>query len=235
MNSLDASADLFAEAPAGPALPVTYRQGIVISYDTTTGANQVLVGGTVLTDLPILNTSEALLLSPGAVVGILVAGPTFAILGRLTVPGTPEALSALSAIRLQSAIVAANEATSSTTYGDLSSIGPTIDFEVPFTGRVLMFVVAQIRWSLADDEGGGQMSVQLSGANIAAPSGEWALLSYTQVIGGNTSNQGIHRACAVYPFTGLTPGLTTFTAKYRAVVSGLSCQFEDRMIALMAL
>src|SRR5688500_10078081 len=87
-----------APPPASGGAAVGYRQGVIRSYDQTTGANTVEVGGALLTNLSLLNTSEALLLTPGAVVGVLTAGPAWFILGRVTVPCTPEALSALSMI-----------------------------------------------------------------------------------------------------------------------------------------
>ncbi len=72
-------------APA-PAPAVGYRQGLVVAWDSVTFANQVQVGESVLTNLPLLNSSDAALIVPGDAVGILTFGSSWAILGRFTVP-----------------------------------------------------------------------------------------------------------------------------------------------------
>lgn len=80
--------------PPDTAPAVGFRQGLVQAWDTTTGANQILVAGGVLTDVPILNTGEAVALKVGHVVGLLTAGGSWFILGRITPPGDPNFASA---------------------------------------------------------------------------------------------------------------------------------------------
>jgi hypothetical protein len=83
---------LFAGAPAAPSQAMRYRQGILKSWDPVTAANTVLVGATLLSDLPILNSSDVLLLQVDDPVAVVVIGAedsgarTHAILGRLTIP-----------------------------------------------------------------------------------------------------------------------------------------------------
>jgi hypothetical protein len=72
------------DAPA-----VRFRQGTVTAWDPATGSNTIDVAGGTLTDLPILNTGEAIALKAGHVVGLLVFGRTWFILGRITAPGDP--------------------------------------------------------------------------------------------------------------------------------------------------
>lgn len=72
-----------------PAPPerVGYRQGLVLSWNQTTGANTVQVGAATLTNVPFFNTStQALLLTVGDVVGILTVGTGWVIVGRISVP-----------------------------------------------------------------------------------------------------------------------------------------------------
>lgn len=83
MARSDDLAPLLAPAPA-PA--VGYRQGVVVAWDSVTFANQVSVGGATVTNLPLLNSSDASLIVPGDTVGILTFGSSWAILGRFTVP-----------------------------------------------------------------------------------------------------------------------------------------------------
>lgn len=72
---------------AGPG--TGFRQGQILTWDPDTGHNTVSVGGSLLTDVPVLNTSEAIALKPGHVVGLLTFGGSWFILGRITPPGDP--------------------------------------------------------------------------------------------------------------------------------------------------
>lgn len=73
-------------APA-PAPTVGLRQGTVLSYDPSDGSNTISVAGAVLTDLPLLNIGDTTNLAVGDVVVIVRYGSSWAILGRLIVPG----------------------------------------------------------------------------------------------------------------------------------------------------
>jgi hypothetical protein len=73
---------------------VGFRQGVVVTWNTATGENSVNVGGTVLQNLPILNTSESIALKPGVAVGLLQFQTSFFILGRITLPNDPDFASA---------------------------------------------------------------------------------------------------------------------------------------------
>jgi hypothetical protein len=81
-------ADLFGPGPAPAAQPVAFRQGLLLSINAVTLANTVQVGGTVLTNLPLLG-GEASLLAAGDVVGVAVVGgdaKTFYIIGQIVKP-----------------------------------------------------------------------------------------------------------------------------------------------------
>jgi hypothetical protein len=69
----------------GPAL--RFRQGLVTSWNTSTGQNTVDLAGGTLTDVPILNTGEAIALKAGHVVALLGQGTSWFIIGRITPPG----------------------------------------------------------------------------------------------------------------------------------------------------
>jgi len=76
---------LFAPGPEA----VRFRQGTITAWNPNTGANTVSVAGGILTDVPILNTGEAIALKAGHVVGLLAFGSTWFILGRITPTGDP--------------------------------------------------------------------------------------------------------------------------------------------------
>lgn len=85
MGITDNLAPLFA----GGGDAVRFRQGTILTWDPETGDNTVDLAGGTLTDVPILNTSEAIALKAGHVVGMIGQGSTWAILGRFTPPGDP--------------------------------------------------------------------------------------------------------------------------------------------------
>ncbi|WBQ02937.1 hypothetical protein [Kribbella sp. CA-293567] len=66
---------------------VRFRQGTVTAWNPSTGANTIDVAGGTLTDVPILNTGEAIALKAGHVVGLLGQGSTWFIVGRITPAG----------------------------------------------------------------------------------------------------------------------------------------------------
>ncbi|GAB3812068.1 hypothetical protein [Kribbella italica] len=84
------SSDLVPFLAPDNGLSLKFRQGKVLSWDSGTGANVVDVGGAILTDVPILNTGEAIALREGHIVGLLAMAGSFFILGRITVPGDPD-------------------------------------------------------------------------------------------------------------------------------------------------
>ena len=94
----DDLAPLFGDAPELPSQDVRYRQGVVVTFDQDTLENTVNVGGTVLTNLTVLSSGDPRLLVAGAVVGVLAVGTTtktMFITGRILIPDTPEAASAI--------------------------------------------------------------------------------------------------------------------------------------------
>lgn len=68
---------------------VGFRQGKVMTWNANTGENAILVAGTQLLNVPILNTGEAIALKAGHVVGLLTFGGSWFILGRITPPNDP--------------------------------------------------------------------------------------------------------------------------------------------------
>lgn len=74
-------------APTGPG--VRFGQGLITAWNAETGENTVEWAGGTLTDVPILNTGEAVALRAGHVVGMLGQGLTWFIIGRITPPNDP--------------------------------------------------------------------------------------------------------------------------------------------------
>ncbi len=82
--------DLVPLLSQGPGPGLRFRQGQVVAWNAATGVNTIDVGGSFLTDVPILNTGEAIALKAGHIVGLLASQSSYWILGRITVPGDPD-------------------------------------------------------------------------------------------------------------------------------------------------
>jgi hypothetical protein len=221
--------------PSTAAVPMYYRKGTIVSWNPDTAENTVLVDGGMFTNLPILNTDEALLLAPGSAVAIMDIGTTWAILGRLTIPGTPDAASALGALQTYSDIVDVFETTTSGSYGDLATVGPTVTVPIGKSGRCLCMLSVRVGWS-AQNAGGGKCTVQLSGANSqTASDSALPVVSYFLSLGGGVLSTSFIRTGTQHVFEGLNPGSTTFTVKYAASTGGVQCDFTTRQLVVMPL
>lgn len=106
-----------------------------------------------------------------------------------------------------SEFIADTEATSSVAYTDLTTIGPTVTRSIGPSGSALVTVtcfvfngtLGAVNW----------MGYEVSGATSLVASDDRALALHSMVVNG----QG--RISVVTHQTGLTPGVNTFTAKYR--------------------
>lgn len=222
--------------------PITMRQGVVVSWNSATAENQILVGGSLMTNLKILNTSEAALLAPGNVVAILVSGGTWGILGRFTEPGSPEAVSALSSLKTQSASELTLDNITSTSFAAAPTPGPSVQIQVGATGRLLVLLTAEFTGQTAKAAAnsavaGGQMGFTLSGANTLAAASDRALVVSGNMLASSSAiTFGVTAAStrAVY-LQGLNPGLTTVTAVYRYVGNGTQISVDDRNISVLAI
>lgn len=67
-----------------------FHQGVVLAWNTQTGENVIRVAGSDFANLHMLNITEALVLEPGHVVGLLRFKNVYFILGRIVEPATNE-------------------------------------------------------------------------------------------------------------------------------------------------
>src|SRR4029079_9449757 len=107
---------------------------------------------------------------------------------------------------IQAAALLTTQTTTSTTYTDLATVGPAITLDVPASGRVLIAVTAGI--ATTTGSGSGDMSFAVSGAHTVAPPTDNSTVL-------NLIGNDCQKASATFVLSGLTPGTTTFTAKYR--------------------
>lgn len=125
-------------------------------------------------------------------------------------------IAALSA--LTTATVATSQTETSTSYDDLATVGPSVSVTVGASGIIEVSHSAQI-----SNAGGNHayQSFELSGANTAAAADSRAIYIASANVVGLSRTIGI---------TGLTPGVTTVTCKYR--VSANTGTFADRNLTV---
>lgn len=122
------------------------------------------------------------------------------------------------------AYVATSESTNSTTYTDLTTTTDQVTVNVGSSGMVIVFLSAHMTNSASNQ---AYMGFALSGANTGAASDSYCV-SAQPYPGGQPYTIGVP-----YLLTGLSPGATTFKAKYR--VQGYTGTFDSRHIAVIPL
>lgn len=127
--------------------------------------------------------------------------------------------------RIDTATVATNETTTSTSYTDLATVGPSVTIDVGPTGLVLVFWAAQFRNSTIGSF--SLMAIDVTGANTVA-AGDADYLGYEAATANQDLKVGRHHL-----FELDNPGPTTFTAKYR--VTGNTGGWQDRRITALSL
>jgi hypothetical protein len=131
--------------------------------------------------------------------------------------------------------VATQETTDSLSYTDLSTVGPTVTVTIGPSGRALVWtsVVSQASANNASGARAGYASFALSGATTQAASDTNAasLLAATGDPDGGAVTVGATIG-VVRVLTGLTPGSTTFTMKYKSSATGFFPNFSYRTIAV---
>lgn len=127
--------------------------------------------------------------------------------------------------------VATNEATTSTAYSDLATNGPSVTVSVGASGIAIVSISAEMSRSSADSFWVGLMSFEVSGANTRSPAdSDAASVGQVASTGSNGDLQLTSGVSVV--LTGLTPGSTTFTAKYRGSNS-VGAVFSKRQIGVV--
>lgn len=84
----DDLASLFSPDPSGPSLPARFSKGVITEWNSSTLANSVRVGGTVLGNLAFLGADTSVL-AVGVVVGVLIVGDSAKgafIIGAIVTP-----------------------------------------------------------------------------------------------------------------------------------------------------
>lgn len=127
--------NLFVDpAPAQP-----WRQGVVLAWNSTTGANTIDVEGVALTNLPLLNIGDTINLTVGNVVVLAKFRSSWAILGRI-IPAGSAALNATATVTYHGQNQDTNFATSTSfaTHGTFTFTTPSWANQVLIYGMGLV-------------------------------------------------------------------------------------------------
>lgn len=136
---------------------------------------------------------------------------------------TTTAANALVQRTVDSHTIATGETTTSTTYADLATVGPTV---TATTGtRALVFIYMHASHGTAG--GRAIAAVDVSGSTTVAASDNWALEQ-----GCNTAANSVS-AGICHLFTSLNAGSNTFTVKYRTAAG--TATYSDRQMIVFPL
>lgn len=123
----------------------------------------------------------------------------------------------------QTNTVATTQSTTSTTFTDLTTAGPSVTVSIGANGQALIALSCDMANNTANAY--TVVGVAISGANTIAPAD-------TLVIGSLPAAAELNIG-TVYLLTGLTPGSTTFKLQYR--VTGGTGNFLSRKISVIPL
>jgi hypothetical protein len=84
----DDLSSLFAPNPKGPALPASFRQAVLLSFDANDGTNTVGIGASELPNLPLLVTGAEIGLESGDNILVMYLGNSAMIVGKIATPGS---------------------------------------------------------------------------------------------------------------------------------------------------
>lgn len=206
----------------GPSLreasEVYFRQGEVKAVNIAAQTCDITLGGQAVV-IPGVPHNSNYRPTVGDIVWVFSFGNILIVNDRIGAFG-PSVISGA-----QSQYVDIRELRSSTTYGDLSTFGPQLTAPVSPSGRLLVQVSA---WAENSGGDGAAMGLSLSGANVSSADDREALVVYIGQV--NT----LVCASKVVLMTGLNPGNTTVTCKYKSLF-GASAGFRIRHLWVLPL
>jgi len=229
-----AAANAAANATPSGGADLAHYTGRILSWDEATGLNSVEINGSPVGNLRVLQSGIGLVYQPGDVVLVEKRMSQWYILGKVAAPG------ASAGNQIQSQTVAANQSTTSTSYGDLATYGPEVSVYIGSSRRCLILFSANVV-SLTNAGTptlifvGGTAAVQVSGASTIAPNspycgGQVWYATASAPVGFQMVSSQLALLTAA---NGLNQGMNTFTLKYRAIATNPGANFIDRNITVI--
>lgn len=124
--------------------------------------------------------------------------------------------------------VGTSESTTSTTFTDLTTVGPSVGVTIGTSGKAIISLSARM-WSGLTD-GLGNMSCDVNGATTLVALDEYGIEHCS-----TTANIDIARQGVTTLFDTLNAGGQTFTAKYRTQGGGNTSAFANRRLLVTPL
>lgn len=215
------SDDIVPFLSAQPPDDLGFRQGTLLAWDPSTESNTVQIAGQEFTDLPVLAVGT-IAMAVGDLIGVLRYKSTYLILGRIAPAGT-------GALQTRAALVIPLETSSRTTWGDLTTVGPTVDAYIGSSRQALVLLTAAVGVPNGDS---AMMNVEVSGASTI--SANLANAAYLGTAPGSTSGaQGSASGQVLLTAAdGLNHGLNTFKAVYQTL-HGQACGWQNRRLTVI--
>lgn len=218
-------AALIAEAGRSPSgsEDLSNYTGQILSWDEISGTNTVAVNGGTIPDMRVVASGVGVAYRVGDVVNITRRGTQWFINGKVGAPG------AGAGNQIQSADVAANETTTSTSFTNLATFGPSVTLTIGSSRRALVSISAYL--SLASNDtnyAGGVMGFTVTGASSIG-----VFRTIAAEIAGGGLGVSIGRTMLFTSADGLNPGVNTFTCKYAAATSSYPATIGSRNITVI--
>lgn len=216
-------------SPSGPD-DSGWHTGIIRNWDESSGVNVVEVNGIALTNLKSTQSGIGVRYDVGDNVLILRKQTQYVVMGKITIPGAglPD--------QIRYGEVSTQQATGSTTFVDLATVGPVMNnVIIGSSRRFLLIVNASIQCSgtASNQFIGGEMTVNITGAStipvVGTARASW-IAQTTPITGGLVS---VCRTFVMTSGNGVNPGSHTFTAQYRSFLASPTCAFGDRAITVI--
>jgi hypothetical protein len=229
-------ADLIAQSLRGPQGPadIALHTGTIVTWDDVNGLNSVLVNDVILNNLKVVRQGIGQTYSPGEVVMIQRKQTQYYITGKVETPGVS------SSNLIVPAYVSTLQGTTSTSFTDLATVGPTATVRIGASRKALVFANCGVEVEIgAHDQNtytGGWFTLAVTGASNIVPSG----LSTQFWAGGQSVYEGdfistLSQTWVVTAAHGLNAGINNFTMKYASVHSTYFASFSGRFLVVIPL
>lgn len=193
-----------------PPPEIGLRQGKLLAWNPSTGANTVELAGQSFTDLPIL-ASGTLAMAVGDVIALLRYATTYFILGAIRNAGL--GTMSVRADRVVFPFGTGGDTVTSGSFVSPATFGPqVVDVYIGASRRCLVTISAQI--GVGDCT--GYVSYSVNGAStINAEEFRGAMLSSANITGGGSIAGTVSKTSLLTAADGLNEGLHTFTTRVR--------------------
>ncbi|PWW50271.1 hypothetical protein [Actinokineospora spheciospongiae] len=210
------------ESGAPRTEPIGFHQGVVVAWDAIAGTNTIRIHGADFVNLLSLLGSEGGLIRQGDVVALTRYQTTYAVWGRIDVPGVEQR-----ALGIVSARDPAGVYSTSDTYEDLG--GPWVDVYIGSSRRCKVDITALI--SAFDCI--GFVGVEVSGASSIGPTEGRSLAAGWGAADAGTVHVGATRVVTLTAADGLNEGYNRFSLRYKTSlgVSG-SAEYVERELVV---